>query len=280
MVVRDKIVARPRVHVESIVPEDFVDLFWRVFFSDKNRGVNVERHFPWIISKESKHWCVLLKSDEGLLGGLIVKPSNFTDAMRKISLGSIGLVCILPEFRGQGCAQAMLDMAIRESHQRQYDALTLWTSKHAVYRKSGFMLCDELLLGTVEMYAVDKEAAPPSVLVSAFPEGLGMPPFAVNGHLLRFKKAEVLVVQNNCFEYTLLRWSGEIPDVIAILEQSLPTCWYLNARHDNELVGKLRERGARVSLRPAALQMWKVLNPKYNLNDLKQIAKFDVVDRI
>ncbi len=266
--------------IENTIPEQFVGLFWKTFFSNKNRGVSVEHHFPWILDEVAPIWCVVLKDDEKVIGGLLVKECHLQRGGGSLTVGAIGLVCIEPEFRGCGYAKRLLSVAERESEERQYDALTLWTSKWSVYRKSGFVVHDETMFGCVHMYPIEQALNYEVVSVRPFPDGLGLPTFAVSGHLLVCNKSELFVVQNSYDEYIVVRWSGNVADVLMMIEHYLPTSFQLNAEKDDELVLLLRGRGAGVSLKPVNLQMWKVLNSKYELKLISHITNFDVLDRV
>jgi len=264
--------------IEDKVSSGLAQLFWKIFFTDKERGVNINRHFPWMNDPSSRHWSVSLKEKNSFIGGLIVKEFQFTKREISLTVGAVGLVCISPDFRGRGCAKKMLDLVIDEANKRRYDALTLWTSQWAVYRQSGFVLCDEATLSSVKMYPINKKHV--HIEEIDFPNEIGLPTFAMSGQLLTYKEAQLLVIKTGHQEDIVVSWSGKVSDTITIIEHKLSPFWKLNGRENDVLIEELRSRGASVDVCLVNLQMFKILNSQYDLRVLTDVAQFGVLDRI
>jgi len=266
--------------IEKVLPDDYIKLFWQVFFLDKGRGLNVESHFPWIQNSIENIWCVVLRDNNKVFGGLVVRPLQFGDGENHLEIGTLGLVCVHPDYRGCGCAKKLIELAINESKSLGYDALTLWTNKWELYSPHGFLLYDESLFGWVhtdEMLCTDITVG--ETHIETFPGYIGLPAFAISGKVFLSKGARVVVVQDTCGEI-VVGWSGSISTIIGILKQQLPCEWRINAQAGDALIRALIGRNAVVELNEVQLQMWNVFNEHLDIQTLAKKTQMGVLERI
>jgi GNAT superfamily N-acetyltransferase len=271
--------------IESKIPKQFTDLVWDVFFRAKSRGITVHAHFPWIDGNNSSAWYVVLRHNERVVGGLVVKDIEESRLSGRLKVGAIGLVCIDSAYRGQGYAKALLEAAIVEATMRGYDALTLWTQKRDVYSPQGFRLLDDSIFGSIDMSDAlineneNIDALRYQVRRMQFPKELGLPPFARGGSILATANAQVIFVEDNVGPI-LADWSGGDADVSIMLRMLPEKKWRINAHQGDNLLNVLEVRGAKLNLAPSNLQMWLPLKKEFADTDWTKIFRFSVLDRI
>src|SRR6218665_3868352 len=132
--------------VDDQPSQDYADLVWEVFFASRGRGLHLTRHFPGLDRVLPGQWFTLAKVGDTVAGGLCVREAR--DATGRV--GSLGLVCVAPSFRGQGISAALLQRAIAEARKRGLAALRLWTGKPGVYQGHGFVIADDALYGWIK----------------------------------------------------------------------------------------------------------------------------------
>lgn len=269
------------VSIEAKNPKQLLELMWDVFFQSKHRGISLQANFPWLEKVTDHVWYVTLRDGLNVVGGLCVKETGDVSAQEGCKVASIGLVCIDPKFRGQGYAKVILQAAIEEAKKRNYDALTLWTSKHDVYAPQGFRLNDDGLFGTIDLSSCIKSesSSTATLLRQRFPAQLGLPPFAKSGFTMTYEDAQVVFIEDNN-GIILADWSGSLENVVELLIAMPEKQWRINAHQGDELLERLAERGATLNLTPANLQMWRPLKPELDNIDWKKLFRFSVLDRI
>jgi len=254
---------------------------WNVFFQSRFRGISLHAHFPWLEKISNHVWYVTLGEGRDVIGGLCVKEVGDVSVYGKYKVASIGLVCVAPEFRGRGYAKAMLQAAIEEAKNRNYDALTLWTSKHDVYTPLGFKLNDNGLFGTVDLSECANFDANSTVVSSRqkFSAELGLPPFAKSGFTVMHKDEQAIFIEDSN-GIILADWKGNLDELVELLIAMPERQWRINAHQGDQLLEKLAARGALLNLMPANLQMWLPLKPELSNLDWPKIFLFSVLDRI
>lgn len=269
------------VSIEAKCPKQLLELMWEVFFMTKDRGISLHTHFPWLEEASSHIWYVTLHEGRDVIGGLCVKEIYNVFAQEKYKVASIGLVCVAPEFRGRGYAKAILQAAIEEAERRNYDALTLWTSKHDVYAPQGFKPHDDGLFGTIDLSECAKPEASSMVtpLRQSFPVELGLPPFAKSRFCMSYKDAQAIFIQDSN-GIILADWKGNLGYLVELLIAMPEKKWRINAHQGDQLLEKLAARGAMLNLTPSNLQMWLPLKPELANCDWPKLFRFSVLDRI
>lgn len=271
--------------VASIVPEPLVGLIWGIFFTAKSRGISIRTHFPWLVREDGSAWCVVLQTNQQVIGGLCVKEVSNSASRLNYKVAAIGLVCIAPEYRGKGYARSILDAAIAEAKIRGYDALTLWTQKQDVYTPHGFILGDDAVFGSIVMSdALIRESANVGSFGSLverkkFPKELGLPPFALSGSVLKTANAQVVLIEDAAGSI-LADWSGSDTEVSVMLGMLTERKWRINAHTGDSLLDVLEVHGAKLNLSPSNLQMWLPLKKELEHLDWTQIFRFTILDRI
>lgn len=267
--------------VETKSSQRLFELMWDVFFQSKHRGISLHAHFPWLEKVTDHVWYVTLRDGLNVVGGLCVKEAGDVSAQEGCKVASIGLVCIDPKFRGQGYAKAILQAAIEEAKKRNYDALTLWTSKHDVYTPQGFKLNDNGLFGTIDLNAcVKSESSAAGISFrQSFPAQLGLPPFAKSGFTMTYEDAQTIFIEDNS-GIILADWFGSLENLVELLIAMPEKRWRINAHQGDKLLEKLDERGAMLNLMPANLQMWLPLKIELANLDWSDLFRFSVLDRI
>lgn len=251
-------------------------------FVSKSRGVSIHTHFPWIGFDTDAQWCVVIYANQTVIGGLIVREVANKYVNCSFKVASIGLVCIVPEYRGRGYAKALLGTAILEATKRGYDALTLWTQKWDVYTPHGFRLVDDSIFGSIDtsdslindVGSIDAFMHP--LERKKFPKELGLPPFALSGSVMAFDNAQVVLIEDKT-GLILADWSGSDVKVVSMLEMMPEKKWRINAHKGDVLLDVLEVRGAKLNLSPSNLQMWLPLKKELTDTDWTKLFRFSVL---
>ena len=263
-------------------PSDLYALFWGVFFASRRRGVSLERHFPWIAhEREGIAYFQALESDH-TVGGLVVFEKQVVSGSRKLRIGLVGLVCVREAYRGKGISSALLEAAIEYAGRRQLDYLTLWTSKHAVYERHLFVVCDDWNYGWVDAgSATSKGADGGATDIVGFREDmqLPLPPFAKAVHRYSSDECSVTLVED-AEGLIVADYSGPPEAAAATMILCLPGRWRLNARSGDPLLAALRGLYARVSLAAVNLQMWRNVVNETPCNMLEKDIFIPILERI
>jgi len=226
-------------------------LIWDVFFAERNRGLDLRLHFPWLGRTEGALYAGL-RDGGHWLAGLCVRPLSTSVA----NAAAVGLVCVRAELRSQGLGRQLLDASLAALDDRRVDALTLWTGKPEVYRSHGFETDDASLL--IHVDGVEPVARAPFEETSwpASTDTRGLPPFALGARCLRRGHANAIVLRDP-FGDAVAEWQGPDDAVSELLAAAMPRQWRLHATNDDSLPAALRERGARLRSEPSRLQMWR-----------------------
>jgi hypothetical protein len=268
------------IALEDKAEQQYIEMVWRIFFQEKLRGVDINTHFPWIVTKNSDVWYVILREGLNVIGGLTVKEKIISlSKNNRMVIGLIGLVCIKPEFRGLKLTRKMLTFLIDESIIRNYDALTLWTNRHGIYSSHDFILRDNAAFGFVDMNNCIRLSHKIKANCSCLPKHLGLPPFALRGFIYSNEMSSIRIVEDNIGPI-LVDWNGHAQYALSLIEEVLPTTFRFNTYSNDELTHQINMHGGAVQLTNTNLQMWKVINKKYNLDEMVDKMHFNLLERI
>jgi GNAT superfamily N-acetyltransferase len=251
----------PTFNFSAGVPPDYAELVWQVFFSSRQRGINLGTHFPWMLPSEAAgRWVATLEDNGETIAGLVIKALDDS----KQPQAAIGLVCVKPERQGQGWGRELLSLSIAAAWEAGIAALTLWTGKPEVYRGHGFEIDDDGLFGWVQSPGPAAGALAPPHHQLPWPDtaelnsrSRGLPPYAKSAmRLVAASQRAELVVIHDATGPTLAEWHGDEEVVVNLLMHTMPRRWRLNALGSDTLLPALVRAGAELQLQPSRLQMW------------------------
>lgn len=237
--------------VFSGVPAEARALIWDVFFSSRQRGVDLPTHFPWIEHSAGTH-CLTLKLMGGgpLVATLVLRQLELTPSRRA---AMVGMVCVNPTWRGRGISKQLLTNALAFATEQRLAALILWTGQPSIYSPHGFVLdgCDSF--GTV-MLNPQSLRKPTEFSRSYSAAARGLPPFAQRLLVIENATAQLHVLET-AQGIALAEWRGHLSSVLDLIEAALPTSWGINAAADDPLFGELHRRGHSYTPLPCANRM-------------------------
>ena len=253
----------------SRIPAAARKLIWNVFFSPKQRGINLEHHFPWI-TDESVTTCITIsdtsKAQSTIVATLVIK-EEIVDPLGLVGL--IGLVCVDQQQRGRGYSSSLVRRAINVGLEKSWSALILWTSKPDLYRGMDFNVSDIDEYGAVSRHSTKRKAAPCKFTIQDLRE-YGIPAFAT-GIQKFIDGSDFLVICNTRREPTLVDWSKEMQETLRLIDCILPDLWNVNIPKDSPLVSCLLANGYSVNLTQGAIRMVRKLKA-IPLNDIPYIG--------
>lgn len=267
--------------VHAGIPAAAQQLLWAVFFVSRNRGVNLETHFPWI-HETTGTTCITLNrntdlSFESTMASLVIRDTTIAAVGQ---IGMLGLVCVKEEHRGQGLSSRLLFEAIRVSKSKRLDSLVLWTNKPEVYAKLGFVVDSSDKYG--EVYKPHKKLTVSAVVYSksmgrggARNTACGIPAFANEIFTLKTPKASLtaLRVPNGI---SVTEWHGDWDSIFELIENALPETWMINAAETSEIFDEFDKRSYCYKVNISSLRMSKKLSKNY----LPLIPYIPLLDRI
>lgn len=227
----------------------FTALVWDVFFGERNRGLSLAQHFPWLGHDPEARYACLMDGHE-LVAGLVARRIGAT------STAAIGLVCVRASRRGRGLGRLLLDHSLAALDALGFTALTLWTGKPDVYRKQGFIVEDLGVLHTVQSCPPQETPRTARAPWPSDVDARGLPPFALSAVCYRSADAQAIVLTDPR-GVAVAQWQGPDESVAALLMSSLPTPWRLHALDGDTLPTVLAARGAVMRMERTPLQMWR-----------------------
>lgn len=267
------------ITISTVVSELLQALFWDVFFQSKNRGVMLQRHFPWLLNESNDVIFVEARIGAVTVGGLVLRERQYQVEGRTQRIGMIGLVCVARQERGKGIANSMLAAVLAYAREQVFDYLTLWTSQYSVYEKHGFQLADRWMFGWVK--GAKGTGLPPfrgdSKLV--LDTTLPLPPFALA--VYRYSNPVCsMVVLEDAHGAIVTAYEG-LPAAAALaMVRHLPSCWRLNVLAQDTILHELQLHGKTLELSPVRLQMWLPLRDVMSVDKVLDHVTFPVLDRI
>jgi GNAT superfamily N-acetyltransferase len=249
------------------VPEAARGLVWQTFFVEAERGVDFATHLPW--HGESSVWTVLVCDDDHAIAAAIMRPASQT------GVAMVGYVCVDVSVRGQGYARRLIASVKEVADDHGYRATLLWTGKPDVYAGQDFAIVGHDDFLRVERI-VRGEAEPPVFHTAAWPgagDAVGLPAFATTGYRLCSGRAEAIVVEGKR-SVTLIDWSGDFVDVVALMDAGGHKIWGVNLSAGHDVTDALPVGRYSVQRRPGATTMAYRADPSFVLDPVP------VIDRI
>jgi GNAT superfamily N-acetyltransferase len=255
--------------------DELIILAWDTFFVSRGRGISFDCHFPWARSG-SNIWSVEAIDGGKVIGGLVVREETIPSRQSYGIVGCIGLVCVHPDYRGQGIANKLFEMVIQSSLSRKYSALTLWTNQHHIYQSKGFTVYDQSVYGIVTFNNNNNNNG---YELKKLTKSKGLPPFAISGNEYSTNEAEISVV---CDESggIVVDWYGNDVSVISLIKSIFSDSFRINSRTGCSILETLRRDTCDINISKSNLQMWLQLNETVNIHELEASGRFSVLNRI
>lgn len=224
----------PTIELDDHVAPDLRALIWNEFFASRGRGRSLADHSPWL---DATHGVTAVSAHEraSLSGCLIIKDHEIPGQART---AMIGYVCVRPDRRGQGIADALVGAARDLVESRGLEGLVLWTQTPSVYRKHGF-LPDNRDVFVQFPPAVAPHRAQTVKRRADFARG--MPAFATAASAVGSDHADAIVLQTT-FGPAIAEWTGPDADVADLLAGVVSASWWLNALAEDTLPDYLAKR--------------------------------------
>lgn len=264
-------------NLKNTVSDQLKELAWDTFFVSKNRGVTFEFHFP-NSTFDKGTWSIEIRISSEVVGGLVVRERTVIVDNEAIVIGCIGLVCVKPQYRGNGLAGKLFESAIEESLKRGYSGLTLWTSQHHIYKNRGFFLYDKTVFGSVTIPVNYRTSSTNSESVILSPHCV-IPPFAKEGRLYHSSKAQLVTLWDDKGGI-IVDWNGKDIDVHDLILDVFKGSFRINARTECSLISLLKLKSYHMNINFSNLQMWLPLQDHININKVEAALSFTVLDRI
>ncbi|PLY41802.1 hypothetical protein CSZ94_13770 [Janthinobacterium sp. ROICE36] len=270
------------ITLSTVASEALKALFWGVFFQSKNRGVTLQRHFPWLSAASKGVIFAEARIGTVTIGGLVLREKQYQLGERTLRIAMIGLVCVAQGERGKGIANSMLEVIIAHAREQQFDYLTLWTSQYSVYEKHGFQVADRWMYGWVRgAEDDDRKDQPPfepdSKLVPD--NSLPLPPFARAVYCYSDPVCSMVVLED-AHGAIVTAYDGLPAAAASAMVRHLPSCWRLNVLAQDAILQALQRHGKTLELAPVRLQMWLPLRDFLPVEQLLDHVTFPVLDRI
>ena len=268
-------------------PSAYRALLWDTFFVQRNRGVDLAVHFPWMGAEhESIRYGVLLV-DGGVVAGLVLRGHEPLSDGRETRVASIGLVCVATTYRGRGLSANLLTETLNALKTLGFDAAILWTGKPTVYSTLGFAGMDRNEFGWIERplsparHVPDLHVTRWPDLQEAISQNRGLPPFALYAQRVTWadQNASAILLFDS-HGPAVAEWSGATEALAKMFTVVMPPRWRLNALNGDDLPIALEASGATVNLQPTRLQMWKSLRPRFEGINWSMKFSLRVLDRI
>jgi GNAT superfamily N-acetyltransferase len=264
------------------ISDSLKNIFWRVFFESKKRGVSLERHFPWLVDDNTQKVFLEARISSATVGGLVLRQQLYKVKDEIVSVGLVGLVCVEFEFRGNGVAAALLENAISYGNQNDFDYLTLWTSQHNLYAKHAFYLVDPWSYGWVKTdicsVPLNNDIDDSNISISEN-KTTSLPPYASASYNYVYRNLSFTTVKDELGDI-VVNYTGDPMESSRLMIKSLPKRWRLNAVRNDAIISALAGYGTDLKLMPANLQMWCNLDRSRNRNILNNDVVIPVLNRI
>lgn len=226
-------------------------LVWDVFFKSRGRGTSLAAHFPWIDEPDACHtlWLQAPNEPDRTCAALVIKPGPWG---QQGCAALLGLVCVHPDWRGQGLSADLLEGAMHAAHDLGFRALVLWTQMPALYERWGFVSVAQERL--VQVDGLPDKTLPVPVVVPNVTLAEGLPPFALSAQRWEASAAQAVVLQTTG-GMALADWVGPTDAVAHLLMAAMPGSWLLNALPQDDLPEVLAGLGCECAPLPGAHRM-------------------------
>lgn len=259
---------------KNATSQAFLNIAWDIFFNKKNRGISLERHFPWLFDKTLNYTAIEMKLHDEVVGGLVVVEK----IINNLKIGLVGLVCIREKFRGNGLLEKLMTTLDKVSCEEKFSMLVLWTSQHWLYKPYGFNVDDDSIIAKMQLKKDYPDCIDISKTFNTTDEyDIPLPPFADKLLKYKDKNVEFIYCEKGNEKY-LLDYTGSTDMVIKTFFANISQNFTLNS-----FDGKLKELAsvdsyAHIDITKQQIQMVKILN-KTEEESLKDI-RFAVYERI
>lgn len=259
----------------------FERVAWDVFFQSRNRGLSLEKHFPWIVESLDAGFYLLAEIEGNVVGGLVIKNWRGLIDDREVKLGVIGLVCVSSDLRGQGIFRKIIKAALSQARADSFDALTLWTGSPALYTHYGFLGADAWQYGWIykregECKNVNGDLDELKIIEM---QGTPVPPFAQSVYQLLGRNASVFLIRDGR-GWIVSGYKGNVRDAAHLMVKKLSDSWRLNVQKNDSLLNELKQIGCEIDVKPVNLQMWHTIDPELAVSDLVNNIRIPVLERI
>lgn len=259
---------------KNAASQEFLHIAWDIFFYKKNRGISLERHFPWLFDKTLNYTTLEIKSNDKIVGGLVVVEKT----IHNVKVGLVGLVCISEDFRGKGLLKKLMTALDKICCEDEFSMLVLWTSQHSLYKPYGFNVEDDSIIARMHLKKDHSDCLDiPKTFNSVDKSDVPLPPFADNLLKYKDKNVEIIYCEKGNEKY-LLDYTGSMDVVIKTFFANISQAFTLNS-----FVCKMQELAsansyAEIDITKQQIQMVKILNEteKESLKDIR----FAVYERI
>lgn len=235
--------------------QDVADLIWTTFFSEAQRGVRLELHFPWLFDADT--WIVALRERGTAVAAAAIRPSSLS----KICM--IGCVCVARQLRGRGLGKRLMDACHETVISLGFRHAMLWSGKPSFYKKLGYEAVFSDRFVTLSLPPVATTATREWLIRDLDPRevGFGVPSFATRLVGISWPGASAIAA---CGDrgLTVLDFEGEWPEVANLLATSGHEKLAMNLPEGSGLLERLRANGSVVTDETgAATMLWPGARP-------------------
>ncbi len=123
------------------------------FIFSRGRRLGVEARFPEAMRAPQSVFLCARTAERGIVGGLLLRPFDWTGGGQAHRGAMIGLVWTDNECRGQGIGSQMMAAAAAAARQAGCEFALLWTARPAFYARLGWLSADCGMLGVLRRAA-------------------------------------------------------------------------------------------------------------------------------
>ena len=242
------------------MPKAARTLIWEVFFVSRQRGIDLQTHFPWIDQDIGTYCFMVTENNSGTcVATLVLRIHNIISESR---LAMIGMVCVDRKWRGQGLSTRLLTNAINFAAEQQINNLLLWTTQPYIYSGHGFV-SDNVINDSFAKVTLNKIQKYNQLVFTKgkYTKSRGLPPFGQQVIRIKSDSAELIGVETG-ESVTLAEWKGSLQAVLDLIEDSMPATWNLNAPADSTIFDELKNRGHKYLFQPCATRMVRQLDSR------------------
>lgn len=258
--------------INAGVPNSAKELIWNVFFASRQRGIDLDTHFPWINQTDGIH-CIAISESKAtpIVATLVLRVLNIVPG---ILCAMIGMVCVANNWRRQGLSTNLLNNINTICESQKIKSLVLWTGQPAIYQSHGFEIdlevCDAFTLVNGKPLQQENKI---NYKIIAANKHRGLPPFAEKLFQIESHDAELMAIKTPQ-GMAVAEWSGSLDSVLDLIDSALPATWNLNAAANDPIINALLSRGHACTSLPCAKRLIRHIDKPITL------PYISVLDRI
>jgi predicted acetyltransferase len=149
--------------------EVLISLIDKEFIFDKDRKISLRIRFPQLFSPGNCHNIYVARVNNRIAATAIVKSFTWQVESEIYQGAMIGMVCTLPEYRGNRIASQLMGYLQTDLQRRGFDFAVLWTGKTSFYQRLGWHLSDRSILGILDQPQVILDSNVDTDSISKFP---------------------------------------------------------------------------------------------------------------